>query len=285
MNRYLDYGGTGRLLHFAPANGFPPEAYRPLIEALAPGWRSVGYCPRPLWPTSQPDEVRSWHDLASDMLADLDRLSSEPVIGVGHSLGGIMTMYAALWRPERFRAVVLLEPTFLPRRLLPLFWIARRLGQHHRIPLARSAARRRHHFPNLDAARAHYHRRGAFAQFMPSALDGYLEGGLQPTEEGDLTLAWSRIWESRIFSLVSVDVWDAVAKLPMPLLIVRGRSSDLLIDRSWRALTRLLPNARLIEIAGSHMVPMEHPQAVADTLNAFLNSLDQPVSYKQTVTS
>jgi pimeloyl-ACP methyl ester carboxylesterase len=285
MSRYLDYGGAGRLIHLAPANGFPPEVYRPLVAALAPGYRAVGYRPRPLWPASQPDEVRSWRDLTSDMLADLERLSPEPVVGVGHSLGGIMTVYAALQRPERFRAVALLEPTFLPRRMLPLLWAARQLGQQHRVPLARGAARRRHHFPDHDAARAHYTGRGAFAQFTPEALDGYLEGGLRPTEGGELTLAWSRNWESRIFALVPMDVWDAVTKLKMPLFILRARSSNLLIDRSWRQLSHLLPSARLVEIDGSHMVPMEQPQLVAAALSSFLSSLDQPATNKQTVTS
>jgi pimeloyl-ACP methyl ester carboxylesterase len=200
------------------------------------------------------------------MLSAMGRELAGPVIGAGHSLGGILTLYSAVRQPERFRGVALIDPVIMPRHLLPLLWAGRRMGLHRRHPLARGAARRRASFASAEEARARYQGRGLFAGFTPEALEGYLEGGLRPGADGAMTLAWPREWEAHIFSLAPVDTWRAVQRLRAPLLIVRGASSDMLIDRSWAALRRILPHASMSEIPGGHMVPMEQPDAVAATI-------------------
>lgn len=259
---YLDFGGAGTLIHLAPANGFPPEAYRPLAACLTPSYRVLGYRPRPLWAGSTPSQVRTWRDLAYDMLADMQRVTADPVIGIGHSLGGILTLYCAVLRPDRFHGAALIDPVLFPRHLLPVIWAAQRLGLHRHFPIARSAARRRDRFASRDEARAHFQGRGIFANFTPEALEGYLEGALRPASDGGLTLSWPRAWEARIFSLIPVDAWDALERLRVPLLLVRGIHSDLIIDRSWAELKRRLPGARLVELDAGHMAPMERPAEV-----------------------
>jgi pimeloyl-ACP methyl ester carboxylesterase len=268
---YLDLGGPpdAPLIHLAPANGFPPESYRPLAAGLTPAFRVRGYRPRPLWPRSRPHDVRSWHQLADDLLSDLASLTDEPVLGVGHSLGGILSLYCAVRQPERFRGLALIDPVVMPRRLLPLLWAMRRLGQQHRFPLARGASRRRDRFASLEEARARLRGRGAFTDFTPEALDGYLEGALRPDPEGGLRLAWPREWEAHIFAMVPIDSWDFLSRLRVPLLIIRGTRSELMIDASWQTLARRLPQARLVSITGGHMVPMEQPAAVAAAIMAW----------------
>lgn len=271
--RYLDYGGSGPLIHLATANGFPPEAYRPFAEQLTTHQRMVGYRSRPLWPNSQPHQISSWRDLAHDMLHDMETVAAEgPVIGMGHSLGGIMSLYAALMQPERFHALVLIDPVLLPRRMLPLLWLMRQLNQHHRAPLAEGARRRRVSFESAEAALARYRGRGIFARFTPEALAGYIEGGLRPVDNGGMTLAWPTTWESRIFSLAPIDTWDAITRVQQPLLFIRGKASDLIIDHSWAQLKHHLPHAQLVELEGGHMVPMESPAAVAAVVQQFIDA-------------
>jgi pimeloyl-ACP methyl ester carboxylesterase len=263
MQVYLDLGGAAHapIAHLAPANGFPPETYRPFATALATRHHVLGYRPRPLHPNTDPQAIASWHPLADDLAAAAARLSG-PLLGVGHSLGAILTIYAALRLPGRFRALALCEPVLMPRRVLLPLWLMRRLGQQWRFPLAQSAARRRDYFPNVDEARAHYGRRSFFANFTPAAMDGYLEGGLRPAQHGGLTLAWPRGWEARIFSLVPIDAWDALYKLRIPVLIVRGKRSDLLTEATMRELRRI-PHVTACELDAGHMLPMEHPVELA----------------------
>lgn len=269
---YLELGGEGPLLHLAPANGFPPETYRPLASALAGRFRVLGYRPRPLWAAGAPD-IGAWRELAHDMLDDLEGVADGPVLGVGHSLGGILTLYCALLQPALFRGVVLIEPVILPRSTLTLLWLGRHFGLHRRHPLAAGAARRRERFADRDEARARYRGRGVFAEFVPEALDGYVEGALRDDEQGGVALTWPRAWEAHIFSLVPTDSWDTIRRLRAPLLLVRGRRSDLLVDRSWNELRRWLPEARMVELEGGHMLPMERPDEVAETVLRWAETL------------
>lgn len=270
---HLAFGGQGPILHLAPANGFPPETYRPFAEALTPHFRVIGHRPRPLRGTHPPASISSWHDLATDLSTDLDYLGNEPIIGVGHSLGGILSLYCAARQPERFRGLVLIDPVLLPHLLLPVLWLMRKRGLQHYFPLARGAARRRDRFASHDEARTRYTGRGAFANFVPAALEGYLEGGLRPAPDGGFELAWPRAWESHIFGLAPIDAWNALRHIHIPLLIIRGTESDLIIDRSWVELQHYAPHAHLAEVAGGHMVPMEQPEAVAEVIAAWARSV------------
>ncbi len=263
MDAYLDLGGASAapIIHLAPANGFPLEAYRPLATALAPHYRILGYRPRPLHPNTDPQAITSWHALAADLGSAAQDLQG-PVLGFGHSLGAILTIYVALRNPGLFRALVLCEPVLMPRRILLPLWLMRQFQQEWRFPLARSAARRRDHFADVADARAHYGRRSFFANFTAAALDGYLEGGLRPAPTGGMDLAWPRAWEARIFALVPIDAWDALYKLRIPVLIVRGKSSDLLTEPTMHELRRA-PALQVIELDAGHMLPMERPVELA----------------------
>jgi pimeloyl-ACP methyl ester carboxylesterase len=113
--RLLDLGGTGPIVHLAHANGFPPGTYRPLAEILTGqpvdgsgrSYHVIALPSRPLWPGSLPDSAPSWHPLADDLIRGLDDLGLSGIVGVGHSLGGVLTLWAAVRRPDLFRAVVL----------------------------------------------------------------------------------------------------------------------------------------------------------------------------------
>lgn len=274
LDHYIDFGGSGPLLHLATANGFPPETYRPFVTPLTAYQHVVGYKCRPLWPSSHPTDMTSWHDLGHDVLHDLAELvGGQSVVGIGHSLGAIITLYAALRQPERFAALILIDPVLLPRHLLPIVWIMRQLGLSQHTRLVQSALRRRAHFPNIDSVRERYQGRGIFAEWDSLAFENYIAGGFRSTPDGGITLAWPTAWEAHIFALAPTDTWAAITRVSQPLLLIRGTSSDLIIDRSWAHLRRRLPQATLVEIDGGHMVPMQNPLVVAKVVQTFLDSL------------
>ncbi|ACL25394.1 alpha/beta fold hydrolase [Chloroflexus aggregans] len=259
---YRELGGYGpRLIHIAPANGFPPEAYVPLAAGLAPLGRIIGYRPRPLRVDGDAEPGGTWRDLAAELITDLQAVASQPVIGIGHSLGGILTLYAAVARPDLFQGLVLIDPVLFRRRLQVLIWLLRKSGQGYRFPLAQGALRRRDHFASIDEARQRWQGRGVFADFTPDALEGYLNGGLRPHGNG-YTLAWPKRWESHIFASSPIDAWRDLRRLQRPLLIVRGTRSELITDSVWKRLQRVVPHAALAEVEAGHMVPMERPADV-----------------------
>ena len=114
---WRDWGGSGPLLHFAHANGFPPGTYRKLITDLSQNHHVVSMAGRPLWRESTPTVLHDWSLFADDLRTELDRRSLRGVIGVGHSLGGVISLLAAAADPGIFSAVVAVDPLILTGRL------------------------------------------------------------------------------------------------------------------------------------------------------------------------
>jgi len=158
----FDLNGPGRSLHFLHANGYPPECYKPFLALLHTQYHVFGMLLRPLWPDSKPDEVQDWKIFSDDLLQFLAQQPA-PVIGVGHSIGAVVTLRAALRDPSRFSALVLLDPVLVvPSRLL-LWRFFYTLGLADRVhPLITGAKKRRRIFHDLETVFRSYRSRAIF---------------------------------------------------------------------------------------------------------------------------
>lgn len=271
MAELVDLGGTGPVLHLSPANGFPPGAYRQLAQALSGQVRVVALLPRPLWPDSRPSGAPTWHSLASDLVDGLDAHGLHGIAGVGHSIGGVLTLWAALRRPDLFRAIVLVDPVILPPAWLRSLRFAHSLGLGDRSPLVRAALHRRRTFPTSQACFDHYRARSLFSRWSDAALWDYVQAGTRERSDGQLELAYPPEWEAHIFRTVPTDVWRDLARLTTPVLVIRGELSDTFVPDALQRLQRRLPHAHFVTIPGAgHLAPMERPLDVASSILTFL---------------
>ncbi|MCU0512165.1 MAG: alpha/beta hydrolase, partial [Anaerolineae bacterium] len=264
----LDYGGDPAAppLHLAPANGFVPPTYTPLLRPLLAQYRVVCLPPRALWQPQPPppEPAQDWRSLADDLLAGFGAYGLHQVIAVGHSFGGIASLLAVLAQPQRFRALILLDPTILSQEILALIRLARQ--QNLPIPLAEGALRRRQHFASVDEAFAGFRRRALFQDWPDEALWLYAEHGTRPLPDGTRTLTWSAEWEAHYFNTGYAETWEVLPRLHglLPTLIVRGETSDTYTAASAAAVAALLPAATHATIAGhGHLFPQSAPQATA----------------------
>jgi len=141
-------------LHFAHANSYPAGVYRQFfaelekdfdIQALDMHGHSTHY------PVSD-----GWPKLVEEYISELKARYSEPVILVGHSLGGMLSLMVARARPDLVRCVVMLDaPVVAGWRAL--FWRLIKLsGNAFRVPPAKNSIRRRNVWPNAEAAYQHF---------------------------------------------------------------------------------------------------------------------------------
>ena len=268
-----DWGGTGPVLHFAHANGFPPGTYRTLIGELAKHHHVFSMAARPLWPDSIPQALRDWSPLAEDLRAELDRRGVRGIVGVGHSLGAVISLLAAAADPGLFSAVVAVDPIILTGTR-SLFWgTAKKLGLGGRIRLVRGALRRRVQWSDRDEARATYSNKSVFSSWDPEVLDDYLDVGIVDLPEGGVRLRYPREWEARIFAAAPHDLWAQLRKVSVPTLFVQGEHSDTFLEAARARVEREVPGSRTAVIAGSsHFVPMERPAELARVINEFLEA-------------
>lgn len=260
---------SGPVLHFAHPNAYPPACFRQFLTPLSAHYQVLAVHHRPLWPNSQPSELVSWKQIADDLLCFFDQQNLTNVIGVGHSLGAVATLYAAQQRPQLFRALVLIEPIFLPPAILEALAATPELIEN--LPLLQTTRGRRQEWPNRQAAFDHFRAKSAFRRWSDEALWDFIHYGLREDEETGVRLAFSREWEAAFYSRPPLDVWQVIPQITHPTLALRGDDSDSLFPEAWALWQTLQPNATFVEFADAgHMVTMERPQEVAEATLKFL---------------
>jgi pimeloyl-ACP methyl ester carboxylesterase len=268
----LDFGDPERPVDviFLHANGFNALTYRSLLAPLSVSLRVIAPDLRGHGDTrlrADPRGRRSWNDFRDDVAGLLDVLGGPPVTLAGHSMGGTVALLAAARRPERVSNIALFDPVIwspLVSRLLHL--PGAHLAARARVPLVRSAARRRAVFDSREAAFAGYRGRGAFASWPETVLADYVAGGFHLRPDGRVELACSPSWEASNFAAHANSTWRALDRLDRPIAIVRGERGSTCRIGDAAAFTRRRPNVRVETVAGGHFFPMERPDLVRDAV-------------------
>ena len=247
------------LLHFAHGNSYPAGSYNRLLEALRQHYdvRTLdmhGHDPR--YPVDD-----GWHNLVDELVAHLDGYG-RPAILVGHSLGGMLCAMAAKRRPDLARCVVMLDSPVVAGWRAWLWRAVKRCGWGSRFSPAQFSEKRRHLWPDRQAAYEHFASKTMFQAWAPGALDDYLDHGLEPHPEG-VTLRFRREVETDIYNGLPHHLGGLLREsFPVPVGFIAGTDSEEL-RQAGLASTRRLVGENLVEIQGTHLYPMEKPEATA----------------------
>jgi pimeloyl-ACP methyl ester carboxylesterase len=269
----FDLGGVGQPLHFLHANGYPPGCYKPFLKLLRTQYHVYGMLLRPLWPDSNPNEIEDWKPFSDDLLRFLSLTVPGPVIGVGHSIGAVVTLRAALRDPSKFRALILLDPVlFLPSQLI-LWNFFRTIGLGKKVhPQITDTLKRRRSFDNLEQVFQRYRSREVFRYMSDESLRAYIEGITRKKGQG-YELVYSPEWESRIYltGLRDFDIWRDLPKLEVPTLFICGAETDTFLEGAAKFVKEKQPKVKVETLDKStHLLPLERPQEVFDMMQSFL---------------
>lgn len=269
---FYDFGGSGQVIHFSHANGYPPASFQKMISPLLAYYRVLGAHHRPLWPNSHPDELTSWDIFADDLIQFLESQElTDGIIGMGHSLGAVVTMMVALKRPSLFTHIILIDPVFLPPHILKLSQMFPR-GAKTRNPLVQSTLRRRNQWADRQVAFEQFRAKKLFARWPDETLQDYVNSALIPDGANGFKLAYSREWEAQIYSTPPANVWQELPKLTHPTLAVHGAESTTLNQAEWERWQKKQPTATFVDVDGAgHMVPMERPLHLAQIILNYLS--------------
>lgn len=276
------FGGTGAIVHLAVANGFPPQVYEPMLRPLTETHRVVCLPPRALWPDEQPPvELHQWDTMADDMLAGMREHHLADVIAIGHSMGGIASLIAAVREPERFKALILLDPTvFLPQWLEAMEQMQRD-GSIRDFPMATAALRRRRYFESAEAAFESWREKPLFQDWPDETLRLYATYGTRPIEDRPShELVWSPEWEAYYFCTAFTRTWEVARYLSrqIPLLVIRGAESDTFMSETATLLHETWLWMNYVEVPDhGHLFPMSAPEATGRIINEWVTHLKQPL--------
>ncbi|MGI0117534.1 alpha/beta fold hydrolase [Zooshikella sp. RANM57] len=255
-------------IHFSHANGFPAPSYRQLFSYLDSFGYNVGYLAQhghnPRFPVND-----NWEHLVAELIHTVRQRYQQPVIAVGHSLGGFLSLSAASQQPQLFRAVVMLDSPLLTRMDQTVVRLAKRLGFIDRITPAGRTQGRRTNWPDIDQAKAYFASKSLFKYFEPACLHDYLTYGLQENNQG-VSLRYDVATELQIYRTIPHQ--PLRAKLTVPTALLFGQHSRVVAHRHRRMITGRY-RALVREVPGGHMFPFEHPKETAEQIHQVITHL------------
>ncbi len=272
MNFYrLTKKSSKPILHLSHANGFLPPTYKKALQPLVKHYQILSLKIRPLWEGENPKQLNHWSLFADDLIRGLDSIEAKGIVAVGHSLGGVVTLYAAIKRPDLFSRVVLLDPTLLDPERLRKIRIMRFLGLETRRSLVQGALRRRNHWQSVHEAFVSFKEKQLFKTWPQETVRAYAKSITGSSPRGGVDLIYPPEWEARIYQTIPTDVWKAARRLTHPTLVLSGSESEVFTSASGEAFRKANRTVQLETIPGTgHLLAQEKPLEVGKRIAEFL---------------
>lgn len=259
------------LIHFAHANGVPSRVYQKLFDLLSDEY-DVIYVPL-LGPDKRYPIDNHWKSLTQQVIDSIVRQANgRKVIGLGHSLGSVLTFQAALQRPELFEQVLMIDPPMIMGKELLALHIAKtlKLKAVDKMSPAGLSKRRRDHWDSREQAAELLRPKGFYQTFDPDCFQAYIDYALMEDKvRGGVELTISKDDEVQIFR-TNPSLWwlpQSKPKVPVQLLIAeKGPFLPLkfpqMIEKKFGIPFKV--------VSGSHMFPLEQPEFTVETIKQML---------------
>lgn len=248
------------LIHFAHANGVPSKVYQKLFDQLKDQYdiiyvAEIGTDKR--YPITD-----GWTHLVDQIIDSIvQQAQGRKVIGLGHSLGSVLTLIAAYRRPELFSQVIMLDPPLIIGKASFVFHLAKIFKPKlvDKITPAGLSVRRRDHWESREQAAELLGSRGFYQHFDADCFQAYIDHALtHDPQRGGVTLTIPKVDEVAMFRTTPSMWWLPMPKPRVPVHLVVGRDSVFLKEKLPQVAKRKL-GIPFSVVEGGHMFPLEHP--------------------------
>lgn len=257
------------LIHFAHGNGFPSLCYTQMFKHLE---KRFDYCyidrigHDPKYPVGE-----NWHNLIKEVIESVRTQANQPVIAVGHSLGGVLSLLAAVKEPKLFKKVIMLDSPLIGPFKSNMVKLAKSLGIIDRVTPAYRTKERREYWKNRDQLISYLRTRDLFKTFTDECLDDYITYGLEYKGDG-YYLRFDRHIEYQIYRTIPHVIPQYQGKLVTPAALIYGDKSTVVNRMDVRYMKNHF-SIKCFKTKGTHLFPMEYPEAVAKQIIAVVDAL------------
>lgn len=235
---------------------FFADAVAGRLHLVAPDARGHGE-------SAKPDDGYAPAHFVNDAIAVMDAMAMARPLVVGHSMGGFHATALTIAHPERVRALVLVDVG--PH-------VEREGGSRAR----RLSLDRPDRFADDAAALAYLH------ETSPGYSDAVYANRMRWVFARDAS--GGLVWRSSKGALARIldsrdgggSVWERLADIRCPVLIVRGTRSRSFSERTAREMLTTLRDARLLELDAAHNVALDRPTELADAVVRFAAGQGEP---------
>ncbi len=264
---------------FSHANGFGAGCYRLLFEA----WRSAGWNVHalpiighdPAYPVTD-----NWPHLRQQLIDFIERdvrpqmESPGPVVLIGHSLGGLLSLLVSSRRPDLVESLILLDAPLVAGWRAHSLQLAKATRLISRVSPGRISRQRRHEWPSKQSVLVHFAAKDKFARWDPRVLLDYVESGFEDGGDGKTRLRFSREQETHLYNPLPHQLGRLIQRYPpqCPVGFVAGAESEEL-RMAGSAASKALAKKHFAWMQGSHLFPFEQPDATAALVLQMLNAM------------
>jgi len=277
--------GTPLVLFFH-GNSFPASTYNVMLNDLrrrglqVHALEKIGH--NPAFPVSS-----NWPYLVEEVNAFAQPLvdaHTGPVVLVGHSLGGILSLMLAAQYPHLAHAVVMVDAPAVAGWQANLLHLSKKLSFTAKYSPGAVSHKRRNQWGSLDEVRQHFASKKNFARWEAQVLEDYITHGTQEvTVQGQVCreLSFSREIETQIYNTVPHHLEALIKRHPLkcPVSLVAARHSRE-IKIAGIEFSKRITKGRITTIDGTHLVPMESPLATAAAVEAAILNMLGPMVAK-----
>ena len=261
------------LIHFAHANGVPSLVYQKLFDLLKDEY-DVIYVPL-LGNDKRYPVDQNWDSLTDQVIDSIVRQAKgRPVIGLGHSLGSVLTFKAAFKRPELFERVIMLDPPLIVGKASLAMFFTQIFNPKllDKITPASLSLKRRDHWESRQQAYDLLRPKGFYKDFDAQCFQDYIDYALTDDPvRGGVTLTISKFDEVKIFRTNSTLLWLPMPKPSVKMHLVVGSESPFLKQMFPQAIQKKF-GIPFTVTDGGHMFPLEHPVEVVELIKKLIKA-------------
>jgi len=218
--------------------------------------------------------THGWTYLVDQIIDSIVQQSQgRKVIGLGHSLGSVLTLMAAYRRPELFSQVIMLDPPFIIGKASFAFHLAKVFKPKlvDKITPAGLSVRRRDHWESREQAAELLGSRGFYQHFDTDCFQAYIQHALTNDPlKGGVTLTIPKVDEVAMFRTTPSMWWLPMPKPKVSVHLVVGRESVFLKQKLPQVAQRKL-GIPFSVVEGGHMFPLEHPTETVEKIRSLIN--------------
>ena len=244
--------------------------FEPMIEARGSDARFISVDVRGRGRSDRAEDPATYTPAiyAQDMLALMDHLSLDKALLIGTSMGGLMGMLMGKMAPERVQGLVLNDvgPVVEAEGLARIAAyssaptpVAGWTEAAAKVEQAQAIA-----FPDYGAE--------DWMAFARRTWREQADGSVLPDYDPEITRS---LGDSKPSLTTKFAMWRLFGSLKaIPLLVIRGETSDILSAKTAKRMARRHPRSRLVTVPGRGHTPMLDEPVAVSAISDFLNRLE-----------
>jgi|SaaInlStandDraft_5_1057022.scaffolds.fasta_scaffold01099_8 pimeloyl-ACP methyl ester carboxylesterase len=255
------------IIQFSHANGFPGSSYQQLYNLLREYYH-IDYIDA--YAMEEEYQVTdNWHELTME-LVDRIKQHQRPVIAVGHSLGGVLSLMAACKSPGIIKQVIMLDA--------PYFAIHKRFGikimklfdkTHILTPGGRNVLSRRREWGTIQDVIEYMHSKTLFKGFAPECLEDWAKYATYEVS-GKRRLKIDPEIEYKIYgTLPHIGMPRSILK-QLDVTAVIGKETKM-VDSIDQFMMKYFYGFKMHNVPGGHMFPFQYPRKTAELVHKIIS--------------